>query len=114
MRQTILWCIALVLELPPVSYAAVGQADLPRKPAFAPWRGPYEQAKPLVTQEESAWCPVELKHERSTKRFDPTLHSISLPTSADPVRTGIAMPNSDPFAGDQLLELLRSFECEAR
>jgi hypothetical protein len=114
LRQTILWCIALVVGLPPVSYAAVGKADPPCNPACVTWRGPSEQAEPLVAQEGSTWHPLELKHDRSTKRFDCILHSIRLPTSADPGRTGIALPDSDPFAGDQLLELLRSFACDGR
>jgi hypothetical protein len=114
MINTILWFISLVLVLPSVSYAALSQEEITINLDFAERRLNYEQAEPFIAKDESAWCPVGFKNERSTKIFDRALYSVTLITSTDVGRTFMAMPDFDPFNGDQLLELLRSFECGDR
>jgi hypothetical protein len=114
MRNTILWFISLFLVLPSVSYSALSQEDITIHPRIGEWRITSEQAEPSVRIDGSPWCPVRFKQERSTEMFDRTLYSVALIKSDDAGRTSLAMSDSDPFFGDQLLELLRSFECGDR
>ena len=106
--------ISLALVLPSVSYSALSQEDITIHPRVGEWRLTSEHAEPSVRIDGSSRCPVRFKHEGSTEVFHRTLYSLALIKIADAGRTSLATSDSDPFFGDQLLELLRSFECGDR
>ena len=114
LTRTLPWFISLMLILPSLSYSALRQQGTTIHTGLDEWTVASEPAEPFIATEGPPWCSVQPKHQRSTELFDRALYSLTLITSANTGLKPLATSDSDPFRDDQLLELLRSFECRDR